>query len=74
MAAIAPLGGPPPGGGPPAPGPLGSLPGRRTCTRHPNRELSAEEIAAGETRCADCRVKNRDQAAVSLFGCSIVFT
>jgi hypothetical protein len=54
---------PPPGGGSPAP--TGGVPPRRTCIRHPNRELSAEEIAAGYTRCAQCLEAHRLSALVN---------
>jgi hypothetical protein len=59
-----PYSGPSPSGGSPPPGPSGLLPSQRFCIRHSSRELSAEDVAAGHTRCADCRAKLRESASV----------
>ncbi|KAH9877498.1 hypothetical protein IAQ61_002865 [Plenodomus lingam] len=50
---------PPPG---PSPSQIPTSSQRVTCTRHPARELTVEEITAGYTRCLECRTKNHEGA------------
>jgi hypothetical protein len=56
---------PPPPGGPLPPGPSGSLSSGLYCSRHPGRKLSTEDVAAGYTRCPECREKGRQVKANS---------
>jgi hypothetical protein len=72
------LGAPPPPPRPPggsnSPGTSGAAPAVRGCIRHPARQLSEADVAAGFTRCTECREKAQTSTAnvnFTLTPCSV---
>ncbi|KAF2628669.1 hypothetical protein BU25DRAFT_409692 [Macroventuria anomochaeta] len=47
----------------PPSGPTGTASSRHFCIRYPSRELTPDEVAAGHTRCSECRAKHATQTA-----------